>query len=509
MAQVRFMVMYDDESLDVSLTDGSRLQVSPCGSEYLLEQAPPPHPLQERRRARHRTRFTISRHRDLLRDVLKFRNKYAAQPYLPEELIPKHLRQNLTSEVCEVAWPSADSSTLTRDSSGGVAVSSVDGHAQLTLSGCGQEFTAEFTCRSSRDQNRNQNQNHQCSSSTGVSDTDDTPTPAEFPAHTRVLQHHSRLHPPPAWTHPLYLALSQWEAQRAQCSDAVGQSGAAGKERELGHAHIPPSETVVKTRLPFPVPLTCPAPHQHRWRYGSGASDWSDLSASAELVRVVWCQGIIYRLIGGAVPVVEVSAADGSVIRSNGVLAEYFTHYRPSASTTVESVYYLSALPPDQPGQPYSIRTVLTRASRLLQCYKQASSTRTPIMPQCCWRTVEVKQCEVSVMSDVQVEGTGQFQALSDGTAHINFLDGVQVQMLWNTHTPAQDSVPLSVRAELCQLTLPDGQQHLLQVDGGGAYHRYLDVAGRWCNWVKQSYLSPNRVQHLYLNLRNLTLISQ
>lgn len=59
------MVLYEDDSVQVQYVDGSRLQLSPCGSEFLFEKAPlvTAHPLEQPERIRQRTHFVISTYR--------------------------------------------------------------------------------------------------------------------------------------------------------------------------------------------------------------------------------------------------------------------------------------------------------------------------------------------------------------------------------------------------------------------------------------------------------------
>lgn len=59
------MILYEDDSVQVQYVDGSRLQLSPCGSEFLFEKPPPvsAHPLEQPQRIRQRTHFVISTYR--------------------------------------------------------------------------------------------------------------------------------------------------------------------------------------------------------------------------------------------------------------------------------------------------------------------------------------------------------------------------------------------------------------------------------------------------------------
>ncbi|RXN22315.1 polyadenylate-binding -interacting 1-like protein [Labeo rohita] len=147
-----FMFMYVDESVDVFYADGSRLQLSPCGSEFMIEKhmSPSAHPLQPKERVRQRTRFAISEYKTLVLNALEFRNKYATHPYLPEELITVEFNKTFTSAITEVEWPGSD--FCTAGPHGEITVCSVDGHAKLVLSSSGEEFTVEFICRSSQNE---------------------------------------------------------------------------------------------------------------------------------------------------------------------------------------------------------------------------------------------------------------------------------------------------------------------------------------------------------------------
>ncbi|XP_042608387.1 uncharacterized protein C5orf34 homolog [Cyprinus carpio] len=517
------MVLCVDESVDVFYSDGRRLQLSPCGSEFMIEKhiLPSAHPLQPRERVRQRTRFAISEYKTLVQNAFVEFNK----PF--------------TGAITEVEWPGSDSCTA--GPHGEIAVCSVDGHAKLVLSSSGEEFTVEFICRSSQNEVESQylqGRLHRstCSLSSllpkaavfkglnlseasagasmdrlgSVVKTTDTerlePTrlkSGKVDAYTRVIQQHSRALYPQMWRYPLSLAFTHRESQKTKINTVSGQDRKGLTEGDGRQT----SQTGLKTQLPKPLPLKCPSPHQHRWRYDAVNPDLleQEEEVTAELVKVLWCKGIIYRIIDGVIPMVEISPGDGSVIRSNGVLANYFTHHKAGAAhgDAAECVYYLCGLPPDVPGQLYSVQSVVTRASRILKCFIQArSSLRAPLSLYCWNEQAAVCDC-VCVVQEVMVAGTGYFKALSDGTVEVLFLDGVRAQMMWksDTYTPAQcGEMEQKLRAETrpshrwCQLNLPDGHQTLVQVETDQTYQRYVSAVVQWCDWVKQTDQSMSAV---------------
>ncbi|XP_056603262.1 uncharacterized protein C5orf34 homolog isoform X2 [Triplophysa dalaica] len=505
MCAVRFMVMYVDESVDVFYTDGRRLQLSPCGSEFMIDRHPlsaSAHPLHTRERVRQRTRFTISEYKTLVVNALEFRNKYSTLPYLPEELIAVEFKKTFSEAVTEVQWPSSDSCNIEGGSEGEICVCSLDGHAKLILSSSGEEFTVEFTCRSSQREADTQYQLLQgiqhrstCLISnlssvnavnfSGASE-DSRPHSAESVKsrnlYTRTIQQFSRTSHPQSWHYPLLLAVRHLESQKTERTAGQRRTNHA----DLQDRHVPTS------KLPDALPVKCPSPHQHRWRYERVNPDSleQEVEVTTELVKVVWCNGVIYRIIDGVTAVVEVSPGDGSLIRSNGALANYFTHHKSKAAhrDTMECVYYLSGLPPDVPGQLYSVRSVVTRASRILECYIQARTSLRTQVSASCWKKAAACDC-VNVVHEVNVVGTGHFKALSDGTAEVLFVNGVRAQMTWTSdkYTPAQRA-----SERWCQISLPDGHQKLVQVDTDTTYQRSVSALVEWCDWVKQTEQSKS-----------------
>ncbi|XP_036382777.1 uncharacterized protein C5orf34 homolog [Megalops cyprinoides] len=543
MVGVTLMVMYEDESVEVRYGDGSCLQLSACGSEFVLEKSLPSsaHPLQLNEKVRQRTRFATSIYK-LMIQALEFRNRYATRPYLPEELIPAHCRMYLPADISEVEWPSLNSCGLEFGSKGEAIITSVDGNASLLLSPSREEFTVEFICRASQNEALravngepetkpiSPHVNHQdvpserpakirqtVAESATVSEVEGNGQrcagpknttcvgstkvePKEAHLCTRVVQHHSRSCPPPVWQHPLSLALSRWSSQELEpdWDNMEEGAGVAGRACPSG-PWLPKGQ---RCRLPEALPVRCPSPHQHSWNFRDvlqRSEEDLEQGLRTELVKVMWCQGVVYRLINGAVTIIEISPGDGSVIRSNGAVANYFTHHLAGLAPGQgeEGTYFVNSLPPDIPGQVYSVSTVVSRASRILKCYHQARLSLMLPNTHGCWREESGYSDNAVLIQEAHVEGSGHFMAFSDGRVHVVFLDRVTLQMMWNFSASAaatQESGGLWWRPRgawpqcgWCQLTLADGQRQLLQLQAPGPHGGYVSAAVEWCHWVEKT----------------------
>lgn len=398
------MIMYEDESVEVRHGDGAQLQLSPCGSEFLLVKPSDPsaHPLLPTERIRQRTRFTISAYKELMVAALAFRNRYADRPYLPEELIPTNQKKPFLSINSDVQWPEWSFCAAELGPGGETVVKSEEeGRAVLKLLPSGEEFSVEFTCTLSRSQSQHQicqttdvateevhqrrgsrrNESVRSRSCSPRSSSPTQPKPEDIYQSTTVVQHHSCCTVAPMWRYPLTLAHHLWTARLSEPEDVTAE-GADGL------TNLSDKSDMRKSHLPQALPLTCPSPHWHRWKVKDPLDnkEHSDQDLPTELVKVMWCHGVTYRILSGSVAVIEVSPGDGSIIRSNGVLSTYFTHHKPEpvSGKVKEITYCLNNLPPDIPGQLYSICSIVSRASRILTCYNEAKhSLKLPATPSC------------------------------------------------------------------------------------------------------------------------------
>uniref|UniRef100_A0A672JNY6 DUF4524 domain-containing protein n=1 Tax=Salarias fasciatus TaxID=181472 RepID=A0A672JNY6_SALFA len=334
-AGATLMLMYEDESVDVRYADGAQLQLSPCGSEFVLVKAADPcaHPLQPAERVRQRTRFTISTYKELMISALAFRNKYASRPYLPEEIISADQKKVIVADLTPA---------------GETRITSEEGRAELVLSPSGEEFSVKFLCLVSNAQK----QPHRDPDSSGGgrlsrdTSSDQTklesrilmanlispfffPQPEQMYQSVTVIQHHSCSAVPPVWVYPLSLAHRHWKTHfsKLNCAE-TGKTSSSGQVDSGESLPNTPSEER-RSQLPQALPLTCPSPHRHRWIVKNPLAREEPTDLPSELVKIMWCQGVTYRILSGAVSVIEISPGDGSVIRSNGVLDSYFTHHKP------------------------------------------------------------------------------------------------------------------------------------------------------------------------------------
>uniref|UniRef100_A0A096M9U8 Uncharacterized protein n=1 Tax=Poecilia formosa TaxID=48698 RepID=A0A096M9U8_POEFO len=382
---VSSMVMYDDESVEVHYRHGAHLQLSPCGSEFVLVKATDPHghPLQPTERVRQRTRFTISAYKKaLMATALAFRNKYASRPYLPGEFISadnrkvcKSVKQNIDSSV---KWPEWSSYKPEFGPGGDIVVRSEEGRAMLTLSPSGEEFGVEFTCNLSQPQHQtvcslnktdgSLKSRHQANSQNdqrhlGKESANTNSFSSHLPSTTQqqpeqmyqattVAQHHSCFAVDPTWAYPLSLARHHWTSRLSNSEDTKFEEPSKSRQADDEMNISDKNDTDRDSQLPQALPLTCPSPHWHRWKIKDSLVEEEMSDLSTELVKILWCQGVTYRILSGEIPVVEVSPGDGSVIRSNGVLNSYFTHHKPRLHSEEgrETMYHLSSLPPGTPG---------------------------------------------------------------------------------------------------------------------------------------------------------------
>ncbi|XP_001498340.2 uncharacterized protein C5orf34 homolog isoform X1 [Equus przewalskii] len=542
-AEVR-MVLYEDDSVQVQYVDGSRLQLSPCGSEFLFEKAPPvsAHPLEQPERIRQRTHFVISTYREQLQRALDFRNSSATCPFLSDSIIPSEKKKRIFIDVSEVRWPSLDTDDgMIRMQSGTVKISSLDGHAYLCLPKSQQEFTVQFLCKVSQKPDSSRvlsEKNNQAKKDKPVekagkictygnlsgqrlknkenelhcqilkprdplekkSCVNGTKGREELPSsgtkytcvYTWVKQCWSVASCPEEWKYPLSLALRFHNkiSNMSRIDVNITQSGILTSDvsEERG------KEVSV---LPRALLLSCPAPHLHRWNFCDSLSQRQSEEEEysyPEPVKVVWYQGITYRLTHKNVNSIEIYPGDGSIFKSEGAyFGNYFTYYsiQEGSEEREEKTYSVNNLPPDRPGSLFSVRSLIKQATRILQHCAKMRLSLSHNYRVCCWKMVPgINDSNILpvLLRESLIPSVGRFLAYSDDKVHAIFLDGVTLTLNWNFASfTEKGQVNRGLQLGWCKLTFPDGQDQLIQVEHPGPYERYVAAVILWCRRLAQT----------------------
>ncbi|XP_014820474.1 PREDICTED: uncharacterized protein C5orf34 homolog isoform X2 [Calidris pugnax] len=479
--------------------------------------------------------------------ALDFRNRFCSPPYLPARVIPAERKRILCSDILEIRWPDPATADLTRCiDNGRVKISSVDGYAHLYLSELQQEFTVEFLCKVSqssaaslrssqkssnyqtRDQYgkssknsvaetslkqmriENEKNEHGCSEGRYREPTEprDQKDRGGVPGfytncsfeYTWVTQCWSVSSYPEEWKYPLLLALT--------CYNSHTDKNAAKACENNNHTSIEadvltdPGTHETVSRLPAALPLSCRAPHLHRWTFCDFFQNQDTGNYSCpQLIQIVWCQGVFYRFIHGRTNITEIYPGDGSFFKSEGAfLGNYFVHYEIQKGTKKreEKMYSVNSLPPDVPGNPYSVSSIITQATKILQyCYKTKLSLSHNYY-LCCWKMVPEtdgrEMLPVSLYEKV-VPSVGRLVVYSDHKVHAAFWDGVTLNMVWDFSSSSSE-IQVNEDVGWCKLTTPDGLQQLIQMSHPGVYERYIRTAIEWCRGLNERKEIPEYTAH-------------
>uniref|UniRef100_A0A7M4FGP1 Chromosome 5 open reading frame 34 n=1 Tax=Crocodylus porosus TaxID=8502 RepID=A0A7M4FGP1_CROPO len=514
-----------DGALESHYVDGARLLLAPCGAEYVLERPPPAraHPLQPPDRLRRRSPFALSACREQLLQALDFRNQYSARPYLPSHILPPERKQVLLTDVLEVRWPSPNSldAAICLDN-GSVKISSLDGHAHLYMSELQQDFTVEFLCKASQkpaksslfseknskkdeqgkssqscisemsERLRLENKKDECSivnksrkpaqsnnylNQTEGRDEANLSLTSCFSDYVWVTQHWSVSSYPEEWKYPLSLALTFYRLRADSLPSKTHEQDKYSQNKTVESELLKESENCKAiSHLPEALPLSCTAPHLHRTSV--------HLSLSLSL-----------RFIQDSTDIIEIYPGDGSVFKSQGtLLGNYFTHYsiQKGSRQREEKMYSVSSLPPDVPGSPYSINSIITQATRILQyCYKTKLSL-THNYSSCCWNMTKGWETLPVLLDEAVIPNVGRLVAYSDNKVHAVFCDGMTLTMMWDFNfCYGKTQMNQDSTTGWCKLTTHDGTQHLIQINSPGLYERYIRTAVAWCKSVNGERGTP------------------
>ncbi|XP_068951422.1 uncharacterized protein C5orf34 homolog isoform X2 [Petaurus breviceps papuanus] len=482
--------------------------------------------------------LVITEYEQLLQ-ALDFRNCFSSCPFLPESIIPSERKQSVFTDISEVKWPSREThdAVICMDD-GTVKISSLDGRAYLCLPKQQHEFTIHFLCKISqkspslmilaeKKNNSLKKVDKQCEKASKncmfrATSDGQTLTNKENNSYYQIIKSKELLGEnnlingsegkekaflsrkkytfvytwvkqcwsldscPEEWKYPLSLALDFLHK-----FNKISKADQNVKQITVLASHISKEGEEVSV-LPRALPLNCHNPHLHRWNFSNSSSQEQEYTYP-ELVKVVWYKGTAFRLTHETVNSIEIFPGDGSILKSEGTfLGNYFTFssVHKESEQKEDKMYSIRNLPPDIPGRLYSVRSLITQATRILQHCIKIRLSLSHNYNICCWKMVpgSNKGNIPVLLRETLIPMIGSFFVYSDNKVFAIFLDGISLTLIWNFSSFFKKrQINQGVTLGWCKLTLPDGQDQLIQIEHPGQFERYVATVIAWCRSLTQT----------------------
>lgn len=222
--------------------------------------------------------------------------------------------QRLHGDIRELSWPAGlKEAGINILPDGQLSLNAANDHARITLAPHRQHFTTHYLAKVSREPVRTsatkRNSQKICHQQQQItSNVNDVVYESNCSSrwdYVWLSQHHSVEQYPECWAHPLELLLQQAKQKRVTLASDTNNGKGDADEPDLStvaeltkvqNGHGDQSDRV-STEVPATLPLNCQAQHLHKWKPSPGTGEELEASFVSSKVKVVCCQGIVYRYV--------------------------------------------------------------------------------------------------------------------------------------------------------------------------------------------------------------------